>query len=662
MRRLETNDLYRYRWISDAQISPNGDRVAYVVTRVREDETGYESSIWMVPTSGGSPRRLTRGSSDTRPRWSPDGRRIAFLSRRETEEDALWCIDPDQGEAFRIAQDREGVVEFSWSPQGDRLAYTRRLGPGGEEMPADEDDTVVLIRTMSYKFNGRGFIHERFSHIFVVDAGGGEEVRITHGDYDHTDPVWLLGGERVACVCVRCDDPGYADGSDVYVFPADGSAVKENREPLRITRGPGPISDLSPSPTGQEIAYIGHDNARYGATLPGVWVTSLDDGSARRIIDEDSEAGTAVGGDCRYGHYPQRPVWDDAGRHLHFVGTKEGVCNLLRAATDEGAVSPEEITDRQWTVTGLSGTPGADAFALIAEDSRHPGEVWFLRPGDEPSRLTDHNGYLAEMSLSSPREIEFRGAEDRVIQGWVLDPVGEVNGGTPLILQIHGGPHAAYGHGFYHEFHCLAARDYAVLFVNPHGSRGYGADFNAATHHDWGGKDYLDLMAAVDYCLGEGKYDSARLGVGGGSFGGFMTNWIVGHEDRFSAAVTQRSSCNRYSMFGNSDLGYRHGEWEFPGYPWENPDGYLKRSPISYVDRVNTPMLIIHSENDLRCPIGQGEEWFTALKRLGKEAVFARFPEENHELSRSGRPDRRLRRLDLIVEWFEDKLEGRDRS
>jgi dipeptidyl aminopeptidase/acylaminoacyl peptidase len=304
--------------------------------------------------------------------------------------------------------------------------------------------------------------------------------------------------------------------------------------------------------------------------------------------------------------------------------------------------------------------------AMATSDPTNPGDIWIADvegledgrpciPAQSERRLTEVNaGALAGAALSVPQRYAYVGADGWTMDGWVMPPVGcEPGARYPTILAVHGGPHSAYGEAFFHEFQVLAALGYAVVLTNPRGSQGYGQTFTAATRHDWGGKDYADIMEGLDAALARFEFlDSNRLGVQGGSYGGFMTNWIIGHTQRFAAAVTMRSIVNCLSQWGTSDLAYFKGYWEFPGDPWESPEFYWERSPLAYVKNITTPLLILHSENDLRCPIGESEQLFAALKKQGKEVLFARFPNESHDLSRSGQPQHRVERLRLIVDWF----------
>ncbi len=658
--RLQTADLYRYSWVSDARIAPDGAWVAFVHTHVDREEDEYVSRIRVVSTETGEMGEFTRGNRDYHPRWSPDGRRLAFLSQRGDGEAQIWIMPFAGGEPRRLTEQDGGVRSFAWAPEGDRLAYVASLSEGELSAGTEEEqeDGVRIIRKMRYKLNGAGFIHDKYTHVFVVGADGTSDARrITDGPYDHTEPAWDPAGEYVACITVRCADPDYVDYSDVYFFPADGSVPEVGAEPVRVTESEGPCSMPVLCGPGESMFYVGHGNEFFGATEPTLLsVSPLAGGAEDLLPDFDAGVGNAVGGDCRYGSGAQKPVPTADGERVYFLSTSLGACNLYRLDANGSGVTA--VTEEPWVITEFSYSDEAQRFALVAETVHRPGDIWTYSEEEGLQQLTAVNEWLDRYHLSSYDEIEFAGAEGAAIQGWVLHPSVEdrkdEHGEYPAILQIHGGPHAAYGYGYYHEFHVMAAEGYGILYVNPHGSRGYGQEFTAATRCDWGGKDYQDLMRAVDHTVREFSYSPGRLGVTGGSFGGFMTNWIVTRTDRFRAAVTQRSSSNRYSMFGTSDIGFNHGKYEFPGHPWDDPMGYLERSPINYVDNVETPILIMHAEEDLRCPISQAEEWFVALKRLQKEAVFVRFAGENHELSRSGTPRLRLRRLDFIMDWFDD--------
>ncbi len=657
-RTLQPEDLYRYKWVSDPRICPDGRRLAYVKSEVKDDREGYDSNIWMADMEGGEPQQFTFGGSDSHPRFSPDGSRLAFLSRRGDSQQ-IWLMPTDGGEARRLTSFEGSINGFRWSPDGERIAFSavvtkRWLKDEGCEDDEDDDDDVRIITRMRYKMNGAGFTYDKFSHLFVIDKEGDDgPTQITDGEFDHRGMSWSPDSQYLATCARRCEDPDYAEHMDVYLFPADGSAVGGDTGAVKVTSSDRMCMRPVIGPRGSYVLHVGHDNEFYGATIPTIACTNIGDGTTQDLLEDfPTGVGSAVGGDCRLGSRPGEPVWDLQAEEIYFSATAAGRANLY--ALDMNSREVRAITDGDWVVLGFTFNHKTSQFALLVETAAGPADIWICDRHGQMRQITDANPWLQEIEMTSPERFEFAGAEGVTIEGWLLPGAASERGSvSPLIMQIHGGPHSAYGYGYYHEFHMLAAMGYGILYINPHGSRGYGQKFNAATHHDWGGKDYRDLMLGLDYALEKWEFDEQRLGVAGGSFGGYMVNWIVGHTDRFSAAVTMRSTCNRYSMFGTSDIGFNHGKWEFPGHPWDNPMGYLDRSPISYVANVDTPVLIIHSENDLRCPISQAEEFYTALKRLKKEVVFARFPDENHELSRSGKPTRRLRRLELIADWFD---------
>ena len=361
----------------------------------------------------------------------------------------------------------------------------------------------------------------------------------------------------------------------------------------------------------------------------------------------------AAGGD-------QRPVWATDGSAVLALASDQGTTHVHRVDLASGTVTP--VTTGHRRVAGFALAAEGHGLVFLAGDASHPFELFRADAiGTNECPITFHNGeFVSEVALAPIEELRFPSqAGDLELQGWLMKPPGSAAAEgvkLPLILQIHGGPHAMYGHALFHEMQLMAARGYAVLFTNPRGSAGYGESFTTSTRGEWGEADTPDIVGALDAVLARGDIDAERIGVTGGSYGGYLTNWLIGHSDRFKAAVTQRCVSNFHSMYGTSDIGFDFGEHEFGGTPWADSDRLLRHSPISYVDRMTTPLLIIHNEGDLRCPIEQAEQLFTALKRLGREVRFVRIPEEDHNLSRTGKPSRRLARLHHLLGWFDDHL------
>jgi dipeptidyl aminopeptidase/acylaminoacyl peptidase len=357
-----------------------------------------------------------------------------------------------------------------------------------------------------------------------------------------------------------------------------------------------------------------------------------------------------MGGDAR-------PLW--AGKNsVHVLVSVRGATNVYLVSLNDGDVKP--VTRGARRVVGISGGEKDGVLAYVAGNGNTPFELFVAdSDGDNERQLTFHNAdFLDEVALSPAEEITFKSqAGDRDIQGWILKPYGFQAGVKyPAIVQIHGGPHAMYGQGLFHEMQLMAARGYAVLFTNPRGSQGYGEEFNSCTRGAWGESDMPDIMGGLDALIATGFVDESRIGVTGGSYGGYLTNWIIGHTDRFKAAVTQRCVANFYSMTGTSDIGFDFGVYEFGGTPWADTEKILKHSPITYVADMKTPLLIIHNEQDLRCPIEQGEQLYAFLKMLERDVAFVRIPGEDHNLSRTGTPSRRQARLHHMIGWFDSHL------
>lgn len=687
MRKMQSADLLSMKWVSGPEISPDGRSLLFTVRSIVEEggEKKYKTHIYLA--RDGQVTQFTHGpKNDTSPRWSPKGDRVVFLSERGKDRTQFYLISMEGGEAIQISYRKEGVGEPVWSPDGSKIAFSAiEIDPkaDGKDKDSKEKSDVRVITKMRYKLNGRGFLPERPSQIHVLDAETGEIKQITSGPYDCREPAWSPDGKHIAFVSARYEGHEFSSIRDIYVVPLEGGEMRKVTSSDTVLGGP------SFSPDGKWIAFYGHDNSFRGATVTGVCVIPVEGGPVRFLTREkELQVGSTPGGDMG-GSPGARPTWsaDSSwiylsalhwGRtHLYKVhrDTKElvqvtsGDCSILgwkKAVTDDtfavhlgspSLIGDMFLLDPRGRETG-GGSPWKD---YPVEEYSAPGSLRALEPYTVRRITRVNDELLSSVELSLPEEFVAVSSDGTKVQGWLMKPVGLKEGRRyPVALEIHGGPHSAYGYVFHHEFQLLASRGYGVVFCNPRGSIGHGQDYAQAIRHDWGGVDYQDIMSAADYAAAQPWVDPERMGVLGGSYGGYMTNWIVTQTDRFKAAVTMRSTCNRLSQFGASDAAFMNGEFEFDGDPWDNPQAYLGVSPLMYVRNVKTPVMIIHSEEDLRCPMEQAEEWFVALKKTGKTVVFVRFPGENHELSRSGKPKHRIERLEFILAWLDRYLAPKD--
>ncbi len=660
-RRIRPDDLYKMQFVGDPQVSPDGQLVAFVVTDVDREENGYRSSIWIAETDdpdsvrqftyppyGGPPVR------DHSPRWSPDGQKLAFLSNRQ-DSNSLWLIDRDGGEARSVGDFCGPAGGLRWSPDGDKLAFVA-LSPDEESDCSDDGKSadVYTTKRLRYKFNGRGLMDDdRRRHVWVTDVVSGETTQMTDSCFDDSSPDFSPDGRQIIFASCRRPEQEMYYVSDLY------SLSVENGQLEKLTDGEGPVGQPRWSPSGEHIAFLGHDRGDEIAVDTGLWFISPDDGQRQCLTGEfDRSVGNSVGTDVRYDPKAAAPEWCRDGESIIFSLTDGGTSSIYEAQLDG---SCRLLIDDPAVVTSYSvNSTGKPVVAYVGADWDSPGDLWVMLPDDEPVRFTAFNDQLLreEVVLSPPERVTFSSVEDWEIEGWLMKPVGWEQGEEyPLVLEIHGGPAGTSGEVFFHEYQLLAASGWGVMFTNPRGSRGYGERHLKGVIGDWGGNDYRDLMAAVDYACELPWVDSERLGVTGGSYGGYMTNWIVSQTDRFSAAVTFRSISNLYTKYGCSDIGFYGNRRGMGGADlWDSEDFIMSRSPMRYAPQVSTPILIVHAEEDYRCPMEQAEQWYVALKRLGVECRFVRYAGENHELSRSGKPLNRVDRLQRLLQWFETYL------
>jgi dipeptidyl aminopeptidase/acylaminoacyl peptidase len=646
-RAMTPDDLTRIRFVSDAQISPDGRQIAFVVTTLDAERDEYLSSVWLVDSRGGEPRRFTTGPKrDTSPRWSPDGRWLAFLSEREGKKKRqLYVMPADGGEPRRLTDLRHGVTDPVWSPESERLAFVARVG-GWVEPESDEEKRkskpIRIVTTLKYKANGEGFVYDRRPHAFVVALDGSEPRQITQGDFVHGEPAWSPDGRTLAFVSARQETRDLDDVSDVWTVSADGG------EPRRVTSGAGPVVQPQYSPDGRTLAYVSRPYVLEFGRNFRLFTVPVEGGPAT-CLTQDLDRSCAIDGI----HF----FWAPDGT-ITFAADDEGSVVLYRVAAKSGAV-PERIVAGERAVRNVTAARDGRTLAFTATDPVTPAEVFVASAdGSGERQVTETNReWLREVALIRPERFQLERA-GHVVHGWVMKPSGLRPGERrPALLNIHGGPHAAYGHVFFDEFQVYAGAGHVVVATNPRGSQGYGEAFTRAVIGDWGGGDYADVMAGLDEALAlVDGIDPDRLGVMGGSYGGFLTSWTVGHTDRFKAACSERAVNSHTTMFGTSDIGYLFNVVEIGARPWENPATYAERSPLTYAPSIRTPLLIFHSEDDIRCPVSEAEQLFVALKTLGREVVFARVPDENHELTRSGAPRHRLERFRIILDWFDRHL------
>jgi len=681
-RAFTPNDWYRLSTLSAPAMSPDGGRVAFTVQTINEHDDKYHREVWVVPTSGGDAMRFTSPSTESsNPRWSPDGKYLLFTSTRPVGKGTTWMLRMDQpgGEAFQQENFPRGT---SVSGDGHLSVWSE-----GDSVPTDsakrKDDPYAKMQAMArppygaitkpldptrfdgrhvydmrYKSNDQGFLpgprearHYRPAQIWVQSFDGTAKRRLTDTRYSHRNVTVSPDGQWVAFVAdaslrpdsvVETERDSIAElpydrkrddidrnDVDVYVMPIAGGT------PRKVATLMGAESDVTWSPDSKRIAFIDRPGRMKSAR---VYIVPATGGTPENILGA-------------YRYEPQNIEWlPDGG--ISMTTSVGGSSAVFRIDPATKKMTP--VLGGRRRINGTSFDAAGKKMAFVATDLTHPTELFVANAdGSDEKRLTSFNDKVnAEIAWSDAERFTYQSVGGLEIEGWLMKPYGYQTGKKyPLALYIHGGPHSAYGENWFDEFQNLAGAGMFVLFTNPRGSSGYGADFTFSTRGRWGAEDYQDLMKAVDIAAKRPDVDSTRMGVTGGSYGGFMTAWVETKTNRFKAAEADRMISEWTYWYGASDA-QGLTEFEFYGKPWDNFAMYDTLSPIRHVSRVKTPTLIVQSEDDFRTPMGNSELWFIALKKQGVPVELVRYPRSTHELSRSGEPWLLVDRLGRLRQWF----------
>ena len=647
---LNTATFWDIRSVTDPQITRDGKSVIYFLNWSDKMVDQRFSNLWIVSTDGKDNRPLTTGSfRDTSPRLSPDGSRLAYLSNRsgKTQIRVRWL---DTSQEAQITDLEQAPSNIEWSPDGQWIAYSARVPAKSDfalrlpEKPsaAKWQDPPIVITQLRWTADGQGILQPGYTHIFTVPATGGTPRQITSGDYNHGGNqgggfAWSSDGKSIYISANRIPDADYSlEGGEIYAFSVDDGTVKQ------LTTRKGPDTDPLPAPGGKKIAYLGHDWKFQSYTVNHLYLMDADGRNPKNLtasLDRDVRA----------------PHWSADARTIYFLVDDHGVTQLYSVDVEADAVRQLSSGLQQLGIGGGFTIADNAMIATVRTASDSPGDVVVLPANRQAAatRLTAVNdSLLSQYRLGTVEELTFDSFDGKNMQGWIIKPPDfDPSKKYAFILDIHGGPHAMYGVGFQHEMQIQAARGFVVLYMNPRGSTGYGEEFGNIIHTHYPGDDYKDLMIGVDKMIEKGYIDPKKLCVTGGSGGGLLTAWVIGHTDRFAAAVSQFPVTDWVTQAGTADGGYVHSALWMKTLPWENPQQLMEHSPIYYAKNFKTPTMVITGESDRRTPIAESEELYFALKAQKVPSVMVRVPNEFHGINVY--TSHHIDKIEYILAWME---------
>lgn len=640
-RKITVDDIYRIQNVRDPRVSPDGQWVAYVVSKADQKQDRSDSDVWMARIDGDGRDAIRLTSSDkseSTPRWSPDGRYLAFLSARDGKSQ-VWLLDRRGGEAVKLTDEKQGVNTFVWSPDSTRLALVM-TDPDPDEAATDkagddekEKPKPIVVRRLFFKRDGEGFLTDRRDHIYVFDIASKKTTQITSGPYDDRSAVWSPDGRSLAFVSNRTEEPDSNVNTDIFLVPAAGG------EPKAVVATP--VAEGSPafSQDGRWLAYIAEgDPKNIWYDTNNVAITDLGSpGAAPRVLTDGVDRNVGA------------PRFAPDGRSVLLLLEENGLTHLSRAPVGGGALA--QVTSGH----DISGYDIAgDAIVVLESRATYPNEISRVTAGGLARVTRVNDAWLEEVMLAPVTRFRSRSSDGADIDAFLTMPPDQPEGkNLPTLLRIHGGPVSQYTEGFSFEWQLFAANGYAVVSANPRGSSGRGSAFSREIFADWGNKDYLDVMGAVDHVIAMGVADPARLGVGGWSYGGILTNYVITKTDRFKGAISGASEVNYLANFGHDHYLI---EWEAElGLPWRNTDLWIKLSPYYQVDKVTTPTLVMCGQEDWNVPLINSEQLYQALRRLGVPTELVIYPGEGHGISR---PSFQKDRYERYLAWYDKYVRG----